>query len=67
LPRFDLEALYHSPWHSTVKYGTGLKIMVSPVRARVPPLLFSKHFQEKPGSNWAAKHRAPLLPQRALA
>jgi hypothetical protein len=30
-----------------VKDGTCLKIMVSPVRVRVPPLLFSSHFQEK--------------------
>ena len=30
-----------------MKYGTCLKIMLSPVRARVPPLLFSKDLQEK--------------------
>jgi hypothetical protein len=30
---------------STVKYGTCLKIMVSPVRVRVPPLLLSRHLQ----------------------
>jgi hypothetical protein len=39
MARFGLEALYRSPQHSTVKYGTCLKIMVSPVRVRVPPLL----------------------------
>ena len=29
-------------------YRPRLKIMVSPVRVRVPPLSFSTHFQEKP-------------------
>jgi hypothetical protein len=39
LPRFGLKALYRNPQRSTVKYGTCLKIMVSPVRFRVSPLL----------------------------
>src|SRR5829696_3794760 len=47
LPRFGLEALYRNQRRSTVKDGTCLKIMVSPVRVRVPPLLFSSNFQEK--------------------
>jgi len=38
LPRFGLKALYRNQRRSTVKNGTYLKIMVSPVRARVPPL-----------------------------
>ena len=46
LPIFSLDASYRNPRRSTVKYGTCLKIMVSPVRARVPPLLFSTYFQE---------------------
>jgi hypothetical protein len=40
LPRFRVEALYRYPWHSMAKGGTCLKIMVSLVRVRVPPLLF---------------------------
>src|SRR5215212_1093421 len=39
LPRFGLKALYRNQRRSTVKNGTCLKIMVSPVRVRVPPLL----------------------------
>src|SRR5215212_9155850 len=48
LPRFGLKSLYRYQRRSTVKNGTCLKIMVSPVRVRVPPLLFSRHLQEKP-------------------
>src|SRR5829696_3199948 len=47
LPRFGLKALYRNQRRSTVKNGTCLKIMVSPVRVRVPPLLFSRHFLGK--------------------
>src|SRR5215218_1715972 len=47
LPRFGLKALYRNPRHSMVKYGTCLKIMVSPVRVRVPPLYFRKDLQVK--------------------
>jgi hypothetical protein len=47
LPKFSLEALYRYPWRSTVHSGTCLKIMVSPVRVRVPPLLFCKDLQGK--------------------
>jgi hypothetical protein len=39
LPRFSLETLYRYPWRSIAKDGTCLKIMVSPVRVRVLPLL----------------------------
>ena len=39
LPRFGLGALNGNQRRSTVDSGTGLKIMVSPVRVRVPPLL----------------------------
>jgi hypothetical protein len=41
--------LYRNPRRSTGERGTGLKIMVSPVRVRVPPLLFSKDLQVKRG------------------
>ena len=47
LPRISLEALYRYPWRSMAKYGTCLKIMVSPVRVRVPPLLFFRHLHVK--------------------
>src|SRR5215208_5985115 len=47
LPRFGLKALYRNQRCSTVKYGTCLKIMVSPVRVRVPPLLFLTDLQVK--------------------
>ena len=47
LPRLGLEALYRNPRRSTVKYGTCLKIMMSPVRVRVPPLLFSRYLRVK--------------------
>src|SRR5215213_5802990 len=50
LPRFGLKALYRNQLHSTVKNGTCLKIMVSPVRVRVPPLLFSRLLQVKHNS-----------------
>jgi hypothetical protein len=39
LPRFSLEALYRYPRRSMAKDGTCLKIMVSPVRIRVSPLM----------------------------
>ena len=45
LPRFGLKALYRNQRRSTVKNGTCLKIMVSPVRVRVPPLLFLTDLQ----------------------
>src|SRR5215216_4061113 len=45
LPRFGLKVLYRNQRRSTVKNGTCLKIMVSPVRVRVPPLLFSRLLQ----------------------
>ena len=49
LPRFGLKALYRNQRRSTVKNGTCLKIMVSPVRVRVPPLpAFSGFFLFKP-------------------
>jgi hypothetical protein len=47
LPRFSLDASNSNQRRSTVKYGTCLKIMVSPVRVRVPPLLFSSDLQVK--------------------
>src|SRR5215213_2536304 len=50
LPRFGLKALYRNQRCSTVKNGTCLKIMVSPVRVRVPPLLFSRYLQVKHNS-----------------
>src|ERR671920_846061 len=56
LPRFGLKALYRNPRHSTVKNGTCLKIMVSPVRVRVPPLLFSRHLQEDSSASFARRH-----------
>jgi hypothetical protein len=40
LPIFSLDASYRNPRRSTVQNGTCLKIMVTPVRVRVPPLLF---------------------------
>src|SRR5215212_10206892 len=45
LPRFGLKALYRNQRRSMAKDGTCLKIMVSPVRVRVPPLLFSRLLQ----------------------
>jgi hypothetical protein len=55
LPRFGLKALYRNQRRSTVNNGTCLNIMVSPVRVRVPPLLFSSilmdtGFREEPFS-----------------
>ena len=47
LPRFGLGALNGNQRRSTVDSGTGLKIMVSPVRVQVPPLLFSSILQGK--------------------
>jgi len=34
LPIFSLDASYRNPRHSRVKYGTCLKIIVSPIRVR---------------------------------
>ena len=50
LPRFSLGALNGNQRRSTVDSGTCLKIMVSPVRVRVPPLLFSRYLQVKHNS-----------------
>src|SRR5215207_6326380 len=47
LPRSGLGASYGYQRRSTVERGPGLKIMVSPVRVRVPPLLFSSDLQVK--------------------
>jgi hypothetical protein len=47
LSRFGLGALNGNQRRSTVDSGTGLKIMVSPVRVQVPPLLFSRNLQGK--------------------
>jgi hypothetical protein len=33
-----LDSVYGAPWGINVGFGTDLKIMVSPVRIRVPPL-----------------------------
>src|SRR5215211_6221248 len=46
-PDFSLGGPNGNQRRSTVNSGTCLKIMVSPVRVRVPPLLFSKDLQEK--------------------
>jgi hypothetical protein len=45
--RFNLGAANCDQRHSTVDSGTGLKIMVSPVRIRVSPFLFCRDLQEK--------------------
>src|SRR5215213_5308024 len=50
LPKFGLGAPNGNQRRSTVKDGTCLKIMVSPVRVRVPPLLFSRYLQVKHNS-----------------
>src|SRR5215213_4122988 len=52
LPRFGLKAYHRNRQRSTVKYGTCLKIMVSPVRVRVPPLLFCKDYPRSFATFW---------------
>ena len=47
LSRFSVDAPYGYLRRSTVNSRTCLKIMVSPVRVRVPPPLFCKDLQEK--------------------
>src|SRR5215212_4176044 len=49
-PDFSLGAPNGNQRRSTVDSGTCLKIMVSPVRVRVPPLLFSRYLQVKHNS-----------------
>ncbi len=46
-PDFGLDAPNGNQRRSAVESGTCLKIMVFPVRVRVPPLLFSRHSQGK--------------------
>ena len=47
LPRRSSGAAYRYQRRSTAEIGRGLKIMVSPVRFRVSPLLFCGNLQEK--------------------
>jgi hypothetical protein len=73
LPIFSLGAFYRYPRGSTVEGGTGLKIMVSPVRIRVSPLLFYSDLQAKRLALAAPLHverrlyhnRCPVIPRPA--
>ena len=60
LPKFGLGAPNSNQRRSTVNYRTCLKIMVSPVRARVPPLKLSSHLQENVVLSYAARSPEPL-------
>ena len=48
-----LDSAFGALWRLTVGFGTNLKIMVSPVRIRVPPL--RKHLQIE------GKSKAPVM------
>jgi hypothetical protein len=50
LKKNRLDSVYGDLWQLTVGFGTSLKIMVSPVRIRVPPLLKYLQSAEKVGS-----------------